>query len=332
MLKKILFAAFVLVGFVLIARLLAPSWYQFLAVNQPLEDAEILVVEGWVSDRTLKLAAKEFKEKDYTKMVIASIHLPDVYRVHSKGGLVFEIDKTSDSSAHFNTLHVHAYGSQMMGEYARMRVIANADTLGEITTNDQLKPYTFSLENVSTPLKQVVLEFTNDGSDDENDEDRDLYIHSLQLDQTVIPPRSPHVYYDLGKIDGIRTERIHDSRAGSSAEILIEEGIPAHLIHTIDAPRVDINKTYTTAESVSKWLKQQDYNIHTINLITESTHARRSWMLYKKAIPADVKIGIIASVRNPDVVNHWWKSKGNRRYVISQTLKFWYAVATYPFV
>ncbi|WPP50126.1 carbohydrate-binding domain-containing protein [Catalinimonas niigatensis] len=332
MLKKILFSSIFLVGAVILGRLLAPSWYHFLAVNQPLANAEVLLVEGWVTDRTLKLAAQEFKEKNYKKMVIASIHLPDVYRAHSRGGLVFEIDKALDSIPHFDTLQVYAYGSQANGQYAQMRVIAGNDTLGEVTTDDQLKAYAFLLKKGVSPLQQITLEFTNDASAYENDEDRDLYIQSIQLDQTFIPSRSPFAYYDFGKIDGSKTERVFDSRAGSSAEVLIAEGIPAHLIHTIDAPRVSINKTYTTAEAVAKWLKEEDDNLRKINLITESTHARRSWMLYKKAIPKPVEVGVIASIRNPNIADNWWKSNGNRRYVVSQTVKFWYAVATYLFV
>lgn len=332
MLKKIIFGCIFLFGAVVMGRLLAPSWYHFLAVNRPLENADVLLVEGWVTDRTLKLAAQEFKEKNYKKMVVASIHLPDVYRAHSTGGLVFEIDKTFDSIPHFDTLRVYAYGSQINGEYAQMRVIAGTDILGEVTTNEQLKAYRFLLKKDRSPLRQVTLEFMNDSSANENDEDRDLYIQSIQLDQTFIPSRSPFTYYDFGKIDSTRTERVFDSRAGSSAEFLIAEGVPSHLIHTIDAPRVSINKTFTTAEAVSKWLIEEGDHIRKVNLITESAHARRSWMLYKKAIPEPIEVGIIASIRSPHIAENWWKSNAYRRYVVSQTVKFWYAVATYFFV
>ncbi|MBD2437605.1 YdcF family protein [Nostoc sp. FACHB-110] len=43
--------------------------YPFLAVNAPLKSADVLVVEGWISDYSLKKAAEEFKHGAYSQIL-----------------------------------------------------------------------------------------------------------------------------------------------------------------------------------------------------------------------------------------------------------------------
>jgi uncharacterized SAM-binding protein YcdF (DUF218 family) len=43
--------------------------YPFLAVNSPIKSADVLVVEGWISDDALKKAVDEFKRGSYSQIV-----------------------------------------------------------------------------------------------------------------------------------------------------------------------------------------------------------------------------------------------------------------------
>ena len=46
--------------------------------------------------------------------------------------------------------------------------------------------------------------------------------------------------------------------------------------------------------------------VHSINVLTEDAHARRTWLLYQKAFGKNVTVGIIA-VSNPDYnPKYWW--------------------------
>jgi hypothetical protein len=60
-----------LLVFLLAALAAAAGWgiYPFLALNRPVE-SEVLLVEGWVSDRVMKVAAAEFKQRGYRKIFV----------------------------------------------------------------------------------------------------------------------------------------------------------------------------------------------------------------------------------------------------------------------
>lgn len=328
MLKKVFFISIFLVALILLARLLAPSWYRFLAVDQPVQNAKVLLVEGWVSDTTLNNAAQTFLEGKYSKIIVASILFSNEYGINSTGSLVYNIRER----AKYDSLFIKAHSKKVSGEHAEMLVMVNEDTLGETSTTAEIKKYAFPIPQQVDSIQQVKITFTNDFFDFAQKADRNLIVDSLFLDQTFVPNRTDDVYFDRNKIDGLSTERAYTSRAGSAADYLIELGIPAEAMYTIDAPNVEFNRTYTTAVAVASWMEENNFPEKRMNLISENAHARRSWMLFKKAMPDNVEIGIISSSRFDDDEIKWWKNKGKRAYVFNQTLKFWYAVISYFFV
>jgi hypothetical protein len=288
-------------------------------------------VEGWVSERTLRHAADEFRQSNYKKIVIGSIHLPESFMLHSPGALVFPLDSLSKTSRAIDTLSIRAYSTPSGGAYARMHVFVNQQEAGSQMTTGQLQTYHFPIQADMDTVRQISVHFRDDHHDWQKGEDRNLYVHSVQFGTQHLHARDAGVYYDRGDLDGEKIEEIYSSRAGSSAEYLMTQGIPASGIHTIDAPRRQFNKTYTTGLAISQWLSRQD-DVQKINLITESTHARRSWLLYRKALPKGTEMGIIASTPSDYRASNWWKHPEGRNFVWGQTLKFFYAVITYPFI
>ena len=51
----------------------------FFALNQPLNDADLLIVEGWVSDGNAQGAIEEFKSHPYQAIVTTGTQLPRGY-------------------------------------------------------------------------------------------------------------------------------------------------------------------------------------------------------------------------------------------------------------
>jgi uncharacterized SAM-binding protein YcdF (DUF218 family) len=47
------------------------------------------------------------------------------------------------------------------------------------------------------------------------------------------------------------------------------------------------------------WFDEHDVAVHSLNVVTEDTHARRTRFLFEKALGKNVAVGIIA-VPNPD--------------------------------
>lgn len=85
------------------------------------------------------------------------------------------------------------------------------------------------------------------------------------------------------------------------------------------------DRTYATAVAVNNWLKDNKKSIE-FNVVTIGCHARRSHLLFKKAMNKDAKAGIIAikDIRyNP---KKWWRSSMGFRSVFNETIAYFYAL------
>ena len=302
-----------------------PWWYQYLAAHQPVNDADILLVEGWISEKSLNQAVNEFHDNDYQYLAVASILLPETYMIHSPGALVFPMEPPVQT----DTVEIKAYSTPAGGAYARMHVYVNEQEVGSRITH--AAPDTYHFYYPMDSLHEVAIVYQDDHYDWEAGEDRNLYVTSVRLGSQILHPRNDSAYFDRGKMDGSKLQTIHLSEAGITAELLKRMGIPEAKIILIEAPEEQINKTHTTARTVSQWMTQQP-SVSSVNLFTESTHARRSRLLYRKALPENIQVGVIASQPDGYDANNWWKDPTGRSYVLSQTVKYGYALLTYFFI
>jgi len=65
--------------------------------------------------------------------------------------------------------------------------------------------------------------------------------------------------------------------------------------------------------------------VHSINILTEDAHARRTLLLYQKAFGKNVAVGVI-SVSNPNYdPTRWWRYSDGVREVIGESIAYIYA-------
>lgn len=85
------------------------------------------------------------------------------------------------------------------------------------------------------------------------------------------------------------------------------------------------DRTFASAVALRNWFVEHQITDRSFNLITESAHARRSQLLFKKAFGGDFRIGVIA-VPNPDYdPARWWRFSEGVRDVTSEAIAFVYA-------
>jgi uncharacterized SAM-binding protein YcdF (DUF218 family) len=102
-------------------------------------------------------------------------------------------------------------------------------------------------------------------------------------------------------------------------------GVPPDRIQMVPSHVNDRDRTYSSAVALRRWLRDHDVRVRGVNIVTENTHARRSWLLFQKAFGDDVKVGIIAAP-NPDYdPKHWWSCSEGVRDVIDEGIAYIYA-------
>lgn len=321
--KKLFFAFVVLLLLVLSSLWIFKNVYSFLAITDR-KEADILVLEGWISNESLQLAIQEFQQYPYQQMVIASTSLPIVFTQYAQGELVFNLPNQADiQPSQVKEITVIAFSSSADSVHPAFHVVANDSLIGEGTTSADLGTYSFNLSHFPEPLDNIAIQLTEDTS--KIDPHDSLYVHSILLDNQLIPSWARSVIYRRDKRrrkNLVWTHLFSDSEVAK--ELLIKQ-IPDSLIIALNAPEVHLNRTYNSALAVRQWVGKNYTTFPSMNIFTEGAHARRSLMLYRLAFGKHTNIGIISSPNPNFNSKKWWKAEEGRRHILEQTLKYLYA-------
>ena len=113
--------------------------------------------------------------------------------------------------------------------------------------------------------------------------------------------------------------------ASVGAELLQKTGIPREAIQMVPSHVNGRERTYSSAIALRDWFREHNMPVYSINILTEGAHARRTRLLYQKAVGRNVTVGIIA-VSNPDYnPKQWWRYSDGVREVISESIAYIYA-------
>lgn len=113
--------------------------------------------------------------------------------------------------------------------------------------------------------------------------------------------------------------------ASVGAEQLKKAGVPDESLTMVPSHVVGRDRTYNAAVALRDWFRDHHMIVHTLNILTEDCHARRSQLLYQEAFGKDVQIGVIA-VADPDYdARYWWRYSDGVREVIGESIAYIYA-------
>jgi len=117
----------------------------------------------------------------------------------------------------------------------------------------------------------------------------------------------------------------YSTSASVGAELLKDLGLPDDLVQMVPSHVTDRDRTFSSAVALRNWLEEHNMQAQKINVVTEDAHARRTRLLFQKALGEDVEVGII-SVPNPDYdASHWWRYSEGVRETVGETVAYLYA-------
>ena len=117
----------------------------------------------------------------------------------------------------------------------------------------------------------------------------------------------------------------YQTSASVGADLLKEAGIPSEFVQMVPSHVIGRDRTYSSAIALKDWFREYDVRINGLNIVTEGAHARRTRLLFAKALGADVSVGVIA-VPNPDYdARYWWRYSEGVEEVIGESVAYIYA-------
>ncbi len=128
-------------------------------------------------------------------------------------------------------------------------------------------------------------------------------------------------------VEGRNLEQV--SSAVLAAKQLQDLGVKKAAIVALPVPEVSEHRTYTSALTVKEWLKRSKTPVKGVNIFTIGPHARKSLILFTRALGSSYAVGVIAGTDEEYDPDRWWMSaKGI--YVISRKLLGYLYAVTWP--
>jgi hypothetical protein len=306
------------------------SLYRFLAKTE-LVDSKVMVVEGWVTDNTLKKAAIEYKSKHYNLLITTGGPvLGKAFVLAYNSALRFMIADPNQSTTTGSTIEVIAFGRALDGEYPHFRLSLNDSLIGERYVSHTPRDIKFETLLSEDQIRSISVKFDNDGVSSNGD--RNLAILGIRVNDRFFSPFSKTVSLVYGKPGNTEVQPVYENLAQKAAYFLQREGIEAEKIVAAPSPFVEIDRTYESALSIKKVLNKRFPTVRSLNIISEGAHSRRSWMMYKKALDDNFKIGVMAVEVDHIGAWNWWTTKKGIKFVSIQFAKYLYAqFFFYPF-
>lgn len=138
--------------------------------------------------------------------------------------------------------------------------------------------------------------------------------------------RQPYrvVYVTGGPIERGAPLSAYKTYAELGAATLIRLGLPADVLHAVPAPAVQRDRTYAAALALHRWLDDREAMPEKLNVVSEGAHARRSWLLYRRAFGDGPQIGILSLPVTEYDPAGWWKSSQGFRLVTGEVVAYLY--------
>jgi len=111
---------------------------------------------------------------------------------------------------------------------------------------------------------------------------------------------------------------------GAVRSVLIRSGIPTSCINGVLVPGRRTDRTYFAALAVKGWFAQHHLALSSIDLMTLGPHARRSRLLYRRALGPEIPVGVVA-LRDPAYdETRWWRFSDGVREVLFEGVAYLY--------
>lgn len=117
----------------------------------------------------------------------------------------------------------------------------------------------------------------------------------------------------------------YQTAASVGTNLLKKAGIPAERVQMVPSHVMGRDRTYSSAIALRDWLREHDMQVQSLNIVTEGAHARRTRLLFEKALGPGISVGVIAA-NSPDYnTKRWWHYSEGVEDVIAQGVAYVYA-------
>jgi len=113
--------------------------------------------------------------------------------------------------------------------------------------------------------------------------------------------------------------------ADLGAAVAVSFGMETDAVTAVPARDVQQDRTFASAKALKDWLDAHGRHPASVTVVSHGAHARRTRLLFQKALGSHVKVGVIAVPNQEYDPARWWASSAGVRDVIDETVAYLYA-------
>ncbi len=102
-------------------------------------------------------------------------------------------------------------------------------------------------------------------------------------------------------------------------------GLDEKKIFIVPAQPAKTDRTYAAGKALAGWLRDHAITAGTVNVYTLGPHARRTRLLFEKALGSRFTVGVISCEDRSYDRESWWKTSNGFKTVITEGLAYFYA-------
>jgi hypothetical protein len=297
--KKLFVISFISIFIILLGYILLKPAFKYLSSYLSKSEhvkANILVVEGWLPENSLKMAYEEFKKNGYDYIITTGLKTSiNYFGLYENGFLIFypnsRFSGINEDGNH--SIEVDAFSELDGKNRAHFNIYINDSLIANSYAEKSKGKYTFKWKGRLDVIDSIMVQFDNDNWG--NFGDRNLYVKEINIDHKItIPYKDNSVYSVFYRGGEERVKNNFNSNAEFARNRLIFMGINSSQIIATYGETVIVNRTLTSALAFRDWIKQTNKDITGINIISMGAHARRTWMIYNRILNEKYPIGIIS--------------------------------------
>lgn len=109
-----------------------------------------------------------------------------------------------------------------------------------------------------------------------------------------------------------------DDLPPATASRLIESfSIPADRLIVCLGSMTDNHRSFSMASALRDAVRQKVVTTQGFNIVAPAAHARKTWLVYSRALRSEAPVGIIAVPTGDYDPTHWWRSSQGAKWVIA---------------
>jgi hypothetical protein len=116
------------------------------------------------------------------------------------------------------------------------------------------------------------------------------------------------------------------TEAEHKAKELKSLGIADSLVIAVPSLGTHYSKTFSAYQALGKWIQNNQPDIKSLNIFTATTHARKSYMLGRKALGDSIQVGVISGNTDSWDPEFWWLDSHGISIVIKNTFGYLFAL------